>query len=146
MTINWIEFTPLMSFIGGLLIGAAALILMVTKGRVMGISGILAGMMPASSSFEFLWRLAFVAGVIAGPLLLVHFDLYVINVVSPPPGALLYLAALLVGVGTAIGSGCTSGHGICGLARLSPRSLVAVMTFMLTAVITVYLVRHAGVM
>lgn len=142
MTINWMEFTPLMSFIGGLLIGAAALILMVTKGRVMGISGILAGMIPATSSFEFLWRLAFVAGVIAGPLLLVHFDLYVINVVSVADGAMLYLAALLVGVGTAIGSGCTSGHGICGLARLSPRSLAAVMVFVLAGVVTVTVLRH----
>jgi len=142
MTINWIEFTPLMSFIGGLLIGAAALILMVTKGRVMGISGILAGMIPASSSFEFLWRLAFVAGVIAGPLLLIHFDLYVINVVSVADGAMLYLAALLVGVGTAIGSGCTSGHGICGLARLSPRSLAAVIVFVLAGVVTVTVLRH----
>lgn len=142
MTINWMEFTPLMSFVGGLLIGAAALILMVTKGRVMGISGILAGMIPATSSFEFLWRLAFVAGVIAGPLLLVHFDLYVINVVSVADGAMLYLAALLVGVGTAIGSGCTSGHGICGLARLSPRSLAAVMVFVLAGVVTVTVLRH----
>lgn len=142
MTINWIEFTPLMSFIGGLLIGAAALILMVTKGRVMGISGILAGMIPATSSFEFLWRLAFVAGVIAGPLLLVHFDLYAINVVSVADGVMLYLAALLVGVGTAIGSGCTSGHGICGLARLSPRSFAAVMVFVLAGVVTVTVLRH----
>jgi uncharacterized membrane protein YedE/YeeE len=142
MTINWMEFTPLMSFVGGLLIGAAALILMVTKGRVMGISGILAGIIPATSSFEFLWRLAFVAGVIAGPLLLVHFDLYVINVVSVADGAMLYLAALLVGVGTAIGSGCTSGHGICGLARLSPRSFAAVMVFVLAGVVTVTVLRH----
>lgn len=142
MTINWIEFTPLMSFVGGLLIGSAALILMVTKGRVMGISGILAGMIPATSSFEFLWRLAFVAGVIAGPLLLVQFDLYVINVVSVADGAMLYLAALLVGVGTAIGSGCTSGHGICGLARLSPRSFAAVMVFVLAGVVTVTVLRH----
>ena len=142
MTINWIEFTPLMSFVGGLLIGAAALILMVTKGRVMGISGILAGMIPATSSFEFLWRLAFVAGVIAGPLLLVHFDLYVINVVSVADGAMLYLAALLVGVGTAIGSGCTSGHGICGLARLSPRSFAAVVVFVLAGVVTITVLRH----
>ena len=142
MTINWMEFTPLMSFVGGLLIGAAALILMVTKGRVMGISGILAGMIPATSSFEFLWRLAFVAGVIAGPLLLVHFDFYVINVVSVADGAMLYLAALLVGVGTAIGSGCTSGHGICGLARLSPRSFAAVMVFVLAGVVTVTVLRH----
>ena len=142
MTINWIEFTPLMSFFGGLLIGAAALILMVTKGRVMGISGILAGMIPATYSFEFLWRLAFVAGVIAGPLLLVQFDLYVINVVSVADGAMLYLAALLVGFGTAIGSGCTSGHGICGLARLSPRSFAAVMVFVLAGVVTVTVLRH----
>ena len=136
------EFTPLMSFVGGLLIGAAALILMVTKGRVMGISGILAGMIPATSSFEFLWRLAFVAGVIAGPLLLVDFDLYAINVVSVADGVMLYLAALLVGVGTATGSGCTSGHGICGLARLSPRSFAAVMVFVLAGVVTVTVLRH----
>ena len=142
MTINWIEFTPLMSFVGGLLVGSAALILMVTKGRVMGISGILAGMIPATSSFEFLWRLAFVAGVIAGPLLLVQFDLYVINVVSVAEGAMLYLAALLVGFGTAIGSGCTSGHGICGLARLSPRSLAAVMVFVLAGVVAITVLRH----
>ena len=142
MTINWMEFTPLMSFVGGLLVGAAALILMVTKGRVMGISGILAGMIPATSSFEFLWRLAFVAGVIAGPLLLVHFDLHAINVVSVADGVMLYLAALLVGVGTAIGSGCTSGHGICGLARLSPRSFAAVMVFVLAGVVTVTVLRH----
>ena len=142
MTINWMEFTPLMSFVGGLLIGAAALILMVAKGRVMGISGILAGMIPATSPFEFLWRLAFVAGVIAGPLLLVHFNLYVINVVSVADGVMLYLAALLVGVGTAIGSGCTSGHGICGLARLSPRSFAAVMVFVLAGVVTVTVLRH----
>ena len=82
------------------------------------------------------------AGVIAGPLLLVHFDLYVINVVSVADGAMLYLAALLVGFGTAIGSGCTSGHGICGLARLSPRSFAAVMVFVLAGVVTVTVLRH----
>jgi uncharacterized membrane protein YedE/YeeE len=131
-----------MSFFGGVLIGGAALFLMLTKGRIMGVSGILAGMLPPSGRFELSWRLAFVFGVIAGPLLLVHFDLYSIQAVAVAEGGVLYLAALLVGVGTAIGSGCTSGHGICGLSRLSVRSLAAVMVFVLSGVLAVYIVRH----
>lgn len=142
MTINWAEFTPLMSFIGGVLIGLAALLLMITKGRIMGISGILAGLLPPASNFELLWRLAFVIGVIAGPLLLVGLDIFSIKAVPVAEGGMLYLAALLVGVGTAIGSGCTSGHGICGLARLSVRSFVAVGVFVSAGVVAVFIVRH----
>lgn len=142
MTINWAEFTPLLSFFGGALIGGAALFLMLAKGRIMGVSGILAGLLPPFGRFELSWRLAFVFGVIAGPLLLISFDLYSIQAVAVAQGGVLYLAALLVGLGTAIGSGCTSGHGICGLSRLSLRSFVAVMVFVLSGVLTVFIMRH----
>ena len=145
MTIDMMNFTPLSALIGGGMIGLAALALMAVKGRVMGISGILASLVRPDADDSNSWRLAFVAGAMLGPLALglFHFDIEIIPVAS---GWVLPLAGLLVGFGAALGSGCTSGHGICGLARLSPRSLVAVMTFMLTAVITVYLVRHMGVM
>lgn len=142
MTINWAEFTPLLSFFGGVLIGAAALFLMLAKGRIMGVSGILSGLLPPSGRFELSWRLAFIFGVIAGPLLLISFNLYSIQAVAVAEGGVLYLAALLVGLGTAIGSGCTSGHGICGLSRLSLRSFVAVMAFVLSGVVTVFVMRH----
>ena len=145
MTIDMMNFTPLSALIGGGMIGLSALALMATKGRVMGISGILASLVRPDADDSNSWRLAFVAGAMLGPLALglFHFDIEIIPVAS---GWVLPLAGLLVGFGAALGSGCTSGHGICGLARLSPRSLVAVMAFMLTAVITVYLVRHTGVM
>ena len=145
MTIDLVNFTPLTSLIGGGMIGLAALALMAVKGRVMGISGILGSLIRPDATDSNGWRLAFVAGAMLAPLTLglFHIDIEITPVAS---GWVLPLAGLLVGFGAALGSGCTSGHGICGLARLSPRSLVAVITFMLTAVITVYLVRHAGVM
>ncbi|MDB2390527.1 YeeE/YedE thiosulfate transporter family protein [Alphaproteobacteria bacterium] len=145
MTIDLANFTPLTAFAGGAMIGLAALALMATNGRVMGISGILCSLVRPDGNESNSWRLAFVAGAMIGPLMLglFHID---INITPVASGWILPLAGLLVGFGAALGSGCTSGHGICGLARLSPRSLVAVMTFMLTAVITVYFVRHAGVM
>ena len=145
MTIDLVNFTPLTALIGGGMIGLAALALMAVKGRVMGISGILGSLIRPDAADSNGWRLAFVAGAMLAPLTLglFHVDIEITPVAS---GWVLPLAGLLVGFGAALGSGCTSGHGICGLARLSPRSLVAVITFMLTAVITVYLVRHAGVM
>ena len=142
MSINWAEFTPLLSFLGGALIGFAALILMLLKGRIMGMSGILSGLLIPSSSAEFLWRFVFVASVIAGPALLVTFDLIMIETTPVASGILLYVAAFCVGIGTAIGKGCTSGHGICGLSRLSVRSLYAVFTFVIFGVITVSILRH----
>ena len=143
MTIDLVNFTPLTALIGGGMIGLAALALMAVKGRVMGISGILGSLIRPDAADSNGWRLAFVAGAMLAPLTLglFHIDIEITPVAS---GWVLPLAGLLVGFGAALGSGCTSGHGICGLARLSPRSLVAVITFMLTAVITVYLVRHAG--
>lgn len=140
MQINWTEFTPLLSLAGGMLIGAAALLLMVANGRVMGVSGILGGLF--SSSDGKAWRLAFILGAVGAPVLLVQSGIFEIAVQPVASGLLLYCAAFLVGLGTAIGSGCTSGHGICGLSRLSIRSFAAVMTFMMTAVVTVFVLRH----
>lgn len=140
MQINWTEFTPLLSLTGGMLIGAAALVLMAANGRVMGVSGILGGLLGAAEGKG--WRLAFVIGAVAAPVLLSLTGLFEIKVQPVASGAVFYGAAFLVGLGTAIGSGCTSGHGICGLSRLSMRSFAAVATFMITAVLTVFVIRH----
>ena len=145
MTIDLLNFTPFSALAGGAMIGLAALALMAVKGRVMGISGILASLIRPDAEDSNSWRLAFVAGALLSPLALGLFD-FEIEIAPVASGWVLPLAGLLVGFGVALGSGCTSGHGICGLARLSPRSLVAVLTFMLAAVITVYFVRHLGVM
>ena len=141
MSVAWASFTPLESFIGGCLIGLAALLLMALKGRVMGISGILSGIVAPTGTGERGWRLMFLGGAILGPVI------WQVIVGSPiawqavASGPQFYIAAFLVGVGTAIGSGCTSGHGICGLARMSPRSLVAVLAFMVSAIATVALIK-----
>ena len=143
MVINWADFTPFASFGGGALIGLAALILMLAKGRVMGVSGILAGLLSRPSGVDWSWRLVFVIGTLLGPLLLVALRGGTeIEAVQIAEGGQLWLAAFLVGLGTAIGSGCTSGHGICGLARFSLRSLAAVMTFVGTGVATVFVTLH----
>ena len=143
MTIAFEQFTPVTSLIGGVLIGLAALFLMATNGRVMGISGILGGLVRYSTSKKDKgWRLAFLAGTMAGPFILMTISGDGILSTPVAEGFWLMAAGLIVGLGTAIGSGCTSGHGICGLAYLSPRSLMAVMTFMVTAFITVFIIRH----
>ena len=143
MTIDFDHFTPLMSLVGGIMIGAAALILMACSGRVMGISGILSGLTQKhQNTSEIPWRLAFVIGTILGPFLVMMVTGQGIEIRPSAHGPLLMLGGLIVGLGTAIGSGCTSGHGICGLARFSTRSLAAVMMFMATAIITVALIRH----
>lgn len=132
------EFTPLQSAFGGALIGLSAVLLMALLGRVAGMTGILSG---AIFGPDRGWRLAFLAGAIAAPILMgalgagIAFD-------SPVPRPFLVLGGLLVGIGVSYGGGCTSGHGVCGNARLSPRSLVATLTFMLCAGITVYVIRH----
>ncbi|WP_315708308.1 YeeE/YedE family protein [Brenneria uluponensis] len=137
MTINIEQFTPLMSFLGGMLIGFAAWILILFCGRIAGISGILGGLLSPKTT-DRTWRLAFLIGIIASPVLY--------SLVAPLPASkidapwpVLITAGLLVGIGTRYGSGCTSGHGVCGLSRLSLRSLVATLTFMLVAFITVWL-------
>ncbi|KAA0874222.1 YeeE/YedE family protein [Nitrincola tapanii] len=138
-----VNFTPLPAFIGGALIGLAAALLLYATGRIAGISGIVGGLLaPVKGDLD--WRIVFVVGLIIGGLIYRALGLapgveQIEAVVSTP---WLIAAGLLVGIGTTIGTGCTSGHGICGLARRSPRSLVATLSFMLSAFVTVYLVRH----
>jgi uncharacterized membrane protein YedE/YeeE len=140
MTIDWSHFTPWASLAGGVLIGTAAAMLVLLNGRIAGISGIVGGLLTPRRS-EIAWRLAFVAGLLAAPLVMLLAGHSVTPRIDAGFG-LLVVAGLLVGIGTSYGSGCTSGHGVCGLSRLSPRSLVATATFMLAGIATVFLVRH----
>ncbi len=142
MTVDWQHFTPWSSLAGGILIGAAAALLALVNGRVAGISGILSGLV-ASRRADFGWRAAFIAGLLVAPALLLAFSRLPAPRIEAGP-ALLIVSGLLVGMGTCFGSGCTSGHGVCGLARLSPRSLVATLTFMASGILTVFVLRHAG--
>ena len=140
MTIDLQHFTPWASLAGGVLIGLAAAMLVLFNGRVAGISGIIGGLLTPRSG-EIAWRIAFVAGLFAAPLAFVLFGANPVPRVDAGFG-MLVAAGLLVGIGTSYGSGCTSGHGVCGLSRLSPRSLAATAAFMLAGVVTVFLVRH----
>ena len=142
MVIDFDSFTPLASLVGGVMIGVAALLLMLAHGRVMGISGILGGLVVPADKSDVRWRILFVLGVLAGPFAIMALTGAPVERTSVASGFTLPIAGFLVGLGTAIGAGCTSGHGICGLARLSTRSAVAVGTFMASAIITVYVVRH----
>ena len=137
------EFTPIASLAGGALIGLSAVDLMAMLGRIAGITGILAGILPPWGHIEP-WRIAFLIGVISGPLIFVAItgSTPVFDIPNGIGHGLMAVSGVIVGVGVTLGSGCTSGHGVCGLARLSPRSLVAVVTFMATAAITVFVVRH----
>lgn len=136
------EFTPVASTIGGILIGLSAVLLMAWEGRIAGISGIAARLLPPYLDGALLSRLGFVLGIVAAPLAYaaVSGTDVVQTVSSNLP--LMALAGLLVGFGSVYGNGCTSGHGVCGLSRLSLRSLVATLTFMATAFATVFAVRH----
>jgi len=129
----------LMPLLGGAMIGLASLILLAMNGRVMGVSGIWSGLIRWSDGP--LWRLAFVVGAIAAPVLLAAIGHPgQVQITTPMP--VFLIAGLLVGLGTVIGSGCTSGHGICGISRLSPRSVVATLVFMGVGLATVFVVRH----
>ncbi|MES2129305.1 MAG: YeeE/YedE family protein [Pseudomonadota bacterium] len=133
--------TPWTSLLGGLLIGLAAAMLLILNGRIAGISGIVGGMLRPSYG-DISWRYAFVGGLAGAPLVYSLFaPLPVAQVDASLP--LLVVAGLLVGVGTRFGSGCTSGHGVCGISRLSPRSMVATACFMATGFVTVFVLRHA---
>jgi uncharacterized membrane protein YedE/YeeE len=140
MSIDWAHFTPWASLAGGLLIGLAAALFVLFNGRIAGISGILGGMLGLPKG-DTAWRVAFLLGLVLAPLAfaLVH-PLPAVQV-DAGTGTLV-AAGLLVGIGTRYGSGCTSGHGVCGLSRLSPRSLVATLAFMLAGFATVFVVRH----
>ncbi|MGO4329596.1 YeeE/YedE family protein [Cupriavidus sp. 2TAF22] len=140
MTIDWAHFTPLPALAGGLLIGLAAALLVLCNGRIAGISGIVGGLLRPARR-EVAWRLAFVAGLLGAPLAWRLFAALPGIHVEAGTGVLV-VAGLLVGVGTRYGAGCTSGHGVCGLSRLSPRSLVATLAFMAAGFATVYGVRH----
>ena len=130
----------LLSLIGGVLIGLSAALLLLFNGRVAGISGIAFSLMQRSARVDWAWRAAFVLGLMVAGGAAMH--LLGQETGSPASTPVLVLAGLLVGFGTSLGSGCTSGHGVCGLARLSKRSLVAVAVFMAAAVATVYVTRH----
>lgn len=128
--------------VGGVLIGTAAVLLMALLGRIAGISGIVGSLLPPAPAADRGWRVAFLVGLVGGPLLLALLT-GESGIGAPAVGPLaLALAGLLVGAGTTLGSGCTSGHGVCGIARLSPRSLAATAIFMATAIATTFLVRH----
>jgi len=140
MSIDWGHFTPYTALAGGLLIGLAVTMLLLLNGRIAGISGIVGGLLrPVKGDIG--WRLAFVAGLIAAPLLFRLWTALPPVQVDAGWGTLI-VAGLLVGIGTRYGSGCTSGHGVCGMSRLSPRSLVATVLFMAAGFLTVYFVRH----
>lgn len=144
MSIYWEAFTPWSSLAGGVLIGLAAALMVVLLGRIAGISGILGGLLQKAtwgSVRQWGWRAAFVAGMLLAPLLWQMFaPLPAMQMPSNP--VLIISAGLLVGFGTRLGSGCTSGHGVCGLSRLSIRSLAATLMFMATGVATVFIMRH----
>ena len=138
------SFTPLASAIGGALIGLSAVMLLAFTGRIAGVSGIASRLLPPYEDKEFAGRLAFVAGLVVAPLLVWLVTGSLPSQSIQAGAAVLVIAGLLVGFGSVWGNGCTSGHGVCGLSRLSTRSLVATVTFMATAIVTVFLVRHWG--
>ena len=141
MTIDWNHFTPSAALAGGLLIGLAAALLLSFNGRIAGISGIMGGLLARPRAEEFGWRAAFVLGLLLAPALYRLFaDLPESRIDAG--WATLVAAGLMVGYGSRLGSGCTSGHGVCGLSRLSPRSLVATLTFMAAGFVTVFVARH----
>ncbi|MCB8839910.1 YeeE/YedE family protein [Aurantimonas sp. VKM B-3413] len=134
-------FTPYASTIGGVLIGLSAVLVMALFGRIAGISGITTGAVPMRRD-DWDWRIAFVLGLVAAPFLIAAVTGAPVHQTVSGNLPAMAVAGLLVGFGTVMGSGCTSGHGVCGLARLSPRSLVAVLTFMASAFVTVLVLRH----
>lgn len=135
-------FTPIASTIGGALIGLSSVLLMLTLGRIMGATGILAGFFTPASRDDFLWRAAMLAGMVTGPVVYLGLTGSFPAVEIPISMPVLLIGGFIVGIGVTIGSGCTSGHGVCGMARLSPRSIAATLTFMAATAATVYVMRH----
>ncbi|GJM00342.1 MAG: membrane protein [Methyloligella sp.] len=135
------EFTPIMSLMGGILIGLSAILMMASSGRITGVSGILGGLF-SFAPFTNLWRLAFVVGIILSPFIFRKATGITPEYHVSSDVVILIVGGLLVGLGTVLGSGCTSGHGVCGMARLSKRSFFATALFMLSAIVTVYVMRH----
>lgn len=140
MNIDWINFTPWTSLAGGLIIGTAAAAFVLFNGRIAGISGILGGLLRPARG-DIAWRLAFLLGLVGAPLAYAMFAALPTATIAADDGTLI-VAGLLVGLGTRYGAGCTSGHGVCGLSRRSPRSLAATAAFMLAGFATVFVMRH----
>jgi len=135
------HFTPISALIGGLLIGSAASLMLLLKGRIAGISGIIGGLLHPSAG-DASWRVLFLIGMMTAPLGHLLWTGRLPEITSDVSNRTLIMSGLLVGFGTRLGSGCTSGHGVCGLARRSPRSLVATLTFILSGALAVFVSRH----
>lgn len=136
-------FDPIHGLIGGILIGCAAVLLMLGIGRIAGVCGIMLNLLTARDDANTPWRAAFLIGLPLGTLLVSVLGLKNLSTLNMPASIpATIVAGVIVGIGTTFGSGCTSGHGICGLARLSPRSIAATITFMVTAAATVFVIRH----
>jgi uncharacterized membrane protein YedE/YeeE len=143
MNLDWAHFTPWASLVGGIILGLASAIFILVNGRILGISGILGGLMPPKGGDTF-WRVAFILGLFTAPTVF-HAVVPAEYITAPRIDAAeltVVAAGLLVGIGTRYASGCTSGHGVCGLSRLSPRSLVATASFMFAGFVMVYVMRH----
>ena len=140
MLIDWQNFTPWPALAGGAVIGLAAALLVLFNGRIAGISGIIGGLIRPKTG-DINWRLAFMLGLIAAPIVWQFFT-PLPNIQIDTSYTLLAIAGLITGIGTRYGAGCTSGHGICGISRVSPRSIIATLAFMGTGFVTVYLMRH----
>jgi uncharacterized membrane protein YedE/YeeE len=142
MQIDWLAFAPGPAFLGGILLGLATALYVILHGRILGISGIVSGLLSPKEG-DVNWRLSLVLGLLSAPLLgSLFFDLHTTTVIDAD-WITIIVAGLLVGFGANYGSGCTSGHGVCGLSRLSPRSLVATVSFMSAGFLIVFVVRHA---
>jgi uncharacterized membrane protein YedE/YeeE len=140
MTIDWIHFTPGMSLLGGVLIGISSALFILANGRIAGISGILGGLLSRKPG-DMVWRIAFLLGLVAAPAAIFALTGPITATIEANTEVLV-IAGLLVGIGTRYGAGCTSGHGVCGLSRLSPRSLVATLAFMGAGMAIVFVMRH----
>ena len=146
MNIDWAHFTPYACLTGGIILGVASAIFILVNGRILGISGILGGLMPPKLG-DTLWRISFLLGLLVAPTVF-HVVVPAQYITAPRIDAtdmMVVIAGLLVGIGTRYASGCTSGHGVCGLSRLSPRSLVATLSFMGTGFAMVYVLRHLAI-
>ena len=141
MQIDWLSFTPIPSLLGGMILGLAAALYVFLHGRILGISGIVSGLLHPKMT-DSAWRLSLVLGLISAPFLAALFFGIIPIVEIDASWLAIVIAGLLVGFGAQYGSGCTSGHGICGLSRLSPRSLVATLAFMSAGFIMVFIIRH----
>jgi len=141
MEIDWLSFTPIPSLLGGMILGIAAALYVLLHGRILGISGIISGLLHPTLT-DSAWRLSLVFGLISAPFLAALFFGIIPVIEIDASWLVIVIAGLLVGFGAQYGSGCTSGHGICGLSRLSPRSLIATLAFMCAGFVMVFVIRH----